>query len=129
MTLGVADQRVSPDSKPGLLSRLLPDGGGAVACGITPPPPSGSNLLSNPGFELGDTLWSSTPNVIDQWGAYEPTHSGTWNAWLGGYGSTHDDSISQLVTIPSSSSATLTYYVHIDTAEAPNSPVYDTMTV
>jgi Thermolysin metallopeptidase, alpha-helical domain/Fibronectin type III domain/Thermolysin metallopeptidase, catalytic domain len=102
---------------------------GATTCGTTSPPPAGSNPLSNPGFESGDTLWSSTPNVIYQWGAYEPTHSGTWNAWLCGTGSTHDDSISQLVTIPSSSSATLTYYLHIDTNEAADSPAYDTLTV
>src|SRR5450759_3906966 len=55
---------------------------GAQTCGTASPPPSGSNLLSNPDFELGDTLWSATSNVIDQWGAYEPTRSGTWNAWL-----------------------------------------------
>jgi Zn-dependent metalloprotease/fibronectin type 3 domain-containing protein len=102
---------------------------GAATCGVTPPPSVG-NLLSNPGFESGDTLWSAAPSVIDQWlGAGEPAHSGTWSAWLCGYGSTHDDSISQLVAIPASSSATLSYYLHIDTDEAPNSQAYDTMTV
>ena len=103
---------------------------GAATCGH-PPPPSGSNLLSNPGFESGDTLWSATASVIGQWGSAlpdpQPAHSGTWSAWLGGYGMTHNDSISQLVTIPAGSSATLSYYVHIDTDEAPAS--YDTLTV
>jgi len=101
---------------------------GAQTCGITPTPPVGSNLLSNPGFESGNSLWSATSDVIAQWGTDQPAHAGTWSAWLGGYGVAHDDSISQLVTIPSSSSATLSYYVHIDTDEVPNA-AYDTMTV
>jgi Zn-dependent metalloprotease len=105
---------------------------GAVTCGITPPPPPGNNLLRNPGFESGDTLWSATPAVIDQWGSAlpaQPAHSGTWSAWLGGYGTTHSDSIGQLVTIPANGSARLSYYVHIETLEARGSPAYDTMTV
>jgi Zn-dependent metalloprotease len=101
---------------------------GAVTCGNTTPPPSGSNLLRNPGFELGDTLWSATTNVIGQWGSAQPAHSGTWSAWLGGYPWANTDSISQLITIPASSSATLSYYVHIDTDETPDA-AYDTLTV
>jgi Zn-dependent metalloprotease len=103
---------------------------GAVTCGITPPPPLGNNLLRNPGFESGDTLWSATPGVIGQWGSglpAQPAHSGSWSAWLGGYGTTHTDSIAQLITIPAG--ARLSYWVHVDTLEAPGSPVFDTMTV
>jgi len=106
---------------------------GAATCGTTPPPPpSGSNLLSNPGFESantsGNTLWSPTTMVIGQWGTDQPARSGTWSAWLGGYGVAHGDSISKLITIPASSSATLSYYVHIDTLEQPG-VAYDTVTV
>jgi len=103
---------------------------GAQTCAVASPPPPGSNLLSNPGFESGDTLWSSTASVIDQWGASgQPANTGTWSAWLGGFGSTHDDSISQIVTIPAGRSASLSYYAHVDTFEAAGSTVYDTMTV
>jgi chitodextrinase len=101
---------------------------GSVTCGVTPPPPPGTNLLRNPGFELGNTLWSATPNVIGQGGSSMPTHSGTWNAWLNGYNMANTDSISQLVTIPAQSQATLTYYVHIATDEAPDQ-AYDTLKV
>ena len=103
---------------------------GAVACAITPPPVAGNNLLRNPGFESGNTLWSATPGVIGQWGfapPLQPAHSGTWSGWLGGYGTANTTSVSQLVTIPAG--ARLSYYVHIDTLEAQGSPVFDTMTV
>ncbi|MEP7194727.1 MAG: M4 family metallopeptidase, partial [Actinomycetota bacterium] len=93
-----------------------------------PPPPAGNNLLSNPGFESGSTLWSATANVIGQWGATQPARSGTWSAWLGGYGVAHGDSITKLVAIPAASSATLSYYVRIGTSEPPG-PARDTMTV
>ncbi|MDQ1536549.1 MAG: hypothetical protein QOE58_942, partial [Actinomycetota bacterium] len=90
---------------------------GAGFCG-THVQPSGSNLLSNPGFESGNTFWSATSDVIGMWGPEEPAHSGTRSAWMGGYGESNTDSMSQLVTIPAGSSATLSYYVHVDTFEA-----------
>jgi len=98
---------------------------GAAICGITPPPSSGSNLLSNPGFESGTASWAPTSGVIGQSGL---PHSGTWSAWLCGYGVTHYDSISQLVTIPAGRIATLTYYALVATEETPTH-AYDTMTV
>ncbi|MDQ5841219.1 MAG: M4 family metallopeptidase, partial [Chloroflexota bacterium] len=103
---------------------------GTTTCGTTPPPPppSGTNIMLNPGFESGNTIWSGTSGVIGQNPANQPTRSGTWNAWLDGYGSSHTDSITQAVTIPAGSRATLSYYVHIDTAES-GSTANDTMTV
>ena len=98
---------------------------GAATCAI---PPAGGNLLRNPGFESGDTLWSATPNVINQGGG-QPNHTGTWNAWLDGIGSDHTDSIAQSVTIPAGRPASLWYYVHIDTDEGATTSIYDTMTV
>jgi serine protease len=86
--------------------------------------------LKNPGFESGNTSWSATSGVIGQWGSSgEPTHSGTWDAWLDGYGSTHTDTVTQSVTIPSGCSATLSFYLHIDTSETTTSTAYDKLTV
>jgi hypothetical protein len=74
--------------------------------------------LGNPGFESGNTVWASTSGVIGQYNSSgEPAHSGTWDAWLDGYGSTHTDTLSQSVTIPSGCKASLSFYLHIDTAE------------
>ena len=39
--------------------------------------------------------------MIGQWGRSQPTHSGSWDAWLDGYGRSHTDTLSQSVTIPS----------------------------
>jgi hypothetical protein len=67
--------------------------------------------------------------VIGQHGSQEPAYSGTWNAWLDGYGSTHTDTLSQSVTIPAGCRATLTFWLHIDTTETTTSTAYDKLTV
>ncbi|HZC53354.1 MAG TPA: hypothetical protein VE441_12765, partial [Mycobacterium sp.] len=100
---------------------ISPVGGG---CG------SPGQKLGNPGFESGNTVWSASSGVIGQWGSQgEPTHSGTWDAWLDGYGSTRTDTVSQSVTIPSGCSATLSFYLHIDTSETTTTTAYDKLTV
>jgi Zn-dependent metalloprotease len=88
---------------------------------------SGQKLL-NPGFESGNVSWTATSGVIDN-SAAEPAHSGSWKAWLDGYGTTHTDTLSQTVTIPAGCRATLTYWLHIDTAETTTSIAYDKLTV
>jgi serine protease len=99
-----------------------PSGGG----GCTSP----GQKLGNPGFESGNTVWSSTSGVIGQYGASgEPTHSGSWDAWLDGYGTTHTDTLSQTVTIPAGCSASFSFYLHIDTAETTSTTAYDTLKV
>jgi kumamolisin len=86
--------------------------------------------LGNPGFESGNTVWSASSGVIGQNGSQgEPTHSGSWDAWLDGYGTTHTDTVSQSVTIPSGCSATLSFYLHVDTSETTGSRQYDKLTV
>jgi Zn-dependent metalloprotease len=105
---------------------------GDPTCGATTPPPGGCSgqQLANPGFESGATSWTASSGVIGQWGTQgEPTHSGTWNAWLDGYGTTHTDTLSQSVTIPAGCRATLTFWLHIDTAETTTTVAYDKLTV
>ena len=87
--------------------------------------------ITNPGFESGSTGWSATSGVIGQYGSSgEPTHSGTWDAWLDGYGTSHTDTLSQSVTIPSGCSTyTLSFWLHIDTAERTTTTAYDKLTV
>jgi hypothetical protein len=87
-------------------------------------------LLGNPGFETGTASpWTATTNVIAN-STKEPPHTGTWDAWLDGYGKATTDTLSQTVTIPAGcTSATLSYWLHIDTAETTTTTRYDTLTV
>ena len=88
-------------------------------------------LLGNPGFENGSTSpapWTVSSGVIDS-STGEAAHSGSWKAWMDGYGSAHTDSILQTVSIPSTAtSATLSFWLHIDTAET-GTTAYDTLRV
>jgi uncharacterized membrane protein len=87
-------------------------------------------LLLNPGFESGSVNWTATPAVIGQNGPSEPAHTGTWNAWMDGYGSTHTDTLMQQVTIPSTiTSASLSFWLHIDTAETTTTLANDVLRV
>ena len=88
-------------------------------------------LLGNPGFETGSAApWSATAGVIQPNGAGESAHSGTYYAWLDGYGTTHTDTLSQQVAIPSGcTNYTLSFYLHIDTSETTTSVAYDKLTV
>ncbi|MFR9798708.1 putative Ig domain-containing protein [Streptomyces sp. MS06] len=87
-----------------------------------------SQLLSDPGFESGGSGWSATSGVITT-SSGEPARSGSYKAWLDGYGSSHTDTLSQSVTIPAGCSATLTFYLHIDSSEYTSSAAYDKLTV
>jgi Putative Ig domain len=87
-------------------------------------------LLGNTGFESGDTVWSATAAVIGQNGPAEPAHSGTWDAWLDGYGVRHTDTLSQRVTIPAScKNTTFSFWLHIDTAETTRTAQHDVLTI
>ena len=95
----------------------------------TPPPPANTELILNGGFESGATSWTQTSGVIGSFTG-EAAHTGTQNAWMCGYGSTHTDYVYQQIAIPSSAtSATLSFYLHIDTAETTTTAAYDTLKV
>jgi hypothetical protein len=89
----------------------------------------GSQLLGNPGFETGTAApWSTAAAVINN-SSSQPPHSGSWDAWLDGKGATHTDTLSQQITIPASAStAILSFWLHIDTAET-STTAYDTLKV
>jgi subtilase family serine protease len=89
-------------------------------------------LLGNPGFESGNTVWSATSDVIldnSETEPYEQSHSGSWFAWLDGYGTPHTDTVAQAVTLPTGChNYTLSFWKHIDTSESTSSAV-DTLKV
>ncbi len=91
-----------------------------------------NQLLGNPGFESGNTTWSASADVILNHGEAEPyerSHSGSWFAWLDGYGTPHTDTLAQTVTLPTGCHTyTLSFWKHIGTSEATSSAV-DTLKV
>ncbi|MFJ4680876.1 protease pro-enzyme activation domain-containing protein [Kitasatospora sp. NPDC088783] len=110
----------------GLTAALLGSGG------TTPPPPTGSctaaQLLGNPGFETGSASpWTASSGVVNN-STSQAAHGGSWKAWLDGYGSSHTDSLSQSVAVPSGCTAKLSFWLHVDTAET-GSTAYDKLTV
>ena len=96
-------------------------------CGTTPPP-TGGNILLNPGFESGAASWGGTTGVITT-NTGRPARTGSYKAWLGGNGVTSTENLTQTVTVPSTATAAnLSYWIRTDTAES-GSTVYDTMKV
>ncbi|PYC66575.1 peptidase M4 [Streptomyces tateyamensis] len=96
-------------------------GGGGTCTG-------GGQLLGNAGFETGTAApWTTSTGVVDN-SSSEAAHSGSWKAWMNGYGSAHTDTVSQTVTIPAGCKATFSFWLHIDTAET-GSTAYDKLTV
>jgi hypothetical protein len=87
-----------------------------------------AQLLGNNGFESGNTAWSVSSGVITN-STGESARTGSYYAWLDGYGSATTDTLSQSVTIPSGCAATLSFSLHIDTAETTTSTAYDTLKV
>jgi hypothetical protein len=103
----------------------------------TPTPAPGTELLGNRGFEAGATNpspWvvtsTHTPVDVINNSTSEPPHSGTFDAWMNGWGTTDTDTLLQQVSIPSTvSSATLSFWLHVDTAETSTTRIFDSLTV
>src|SRR3954470_5003264 len=89
-----------------------------------------TNLIVNGGFETGAASpWTLTAGVLNN-SASERAHTGAWDAWMDGYGTTHTDTASQTVAIPAGkTSATLVFWLHIDTAETTTTTAFDTVRV
>ena len=76
-----------------------------------------ASCSGNPGFETGSAPpWTASSGVISNNGSGQTAHTGTWFAWLDGYGTTHTDTLSQSVTIPAGCAASLSYYLKITTS-------------
>ncbi|WP_329002718.1 M4 family metallopeptidase [Kribbella sp. NBC_00709] len=103
---------------------------GSAACsGGTTPPPTGDNLLQNPGFESGAVNWTGTAGPVTN-NTGRPARTGSWKLWLQGNGRATTENVGQSVAIPASATtATLSFWIRIDTAETTTSTVYDTAKV
>jgi hypothetical protein len=98
-------------------------GGGTGTC-------TAGQLLGNSGFESGVlSPWTGTSGVLYS-GSAEKARTGSWDAWLDGYGQATTDTLAQTVTLPTGCTTyTLSFWNHIDTAETTTSTAYDTLKV
>ncbi|MDX3071298.1 hydrolase [Streptomyces sp. MI02-7b] len=104
------------------LSGATGSGGGGGTC-------AAAQLLGNPGFESGGTTWTASSGVITE-SADQAARTGSYKAWLDGYGSAHTDTLAQTVTIPAGcTTATFSFYLHVDTDETTTTTAYDKLTV
>lgn len=87
-------------------------------------------LLLNAGFESGNTGWTTSSGVIDGTTSGSAPRTGTYKAWMNGYGSTSTEFAYQDVTIPSTAcSATLSFWARITTAETTTTTAYDKLAI
>jgi Zn-dependent metalloprotease len=98
-----------------------------TTCGGTTAPPTGTNKVANPGFEAGATSWTQTTGVITN--DATKAHAGAWLGWLNGYGVAHTDSLSQSVVIPTATSASLSFWLKVTSAETTTASAFDTFKV
>ncbi|MGH8030419.1 MAG: carbohydrate-binding protein CenC, partial [Arenimonas sp.] len=85
--------------------------------------------VTNGGFESGATGWTATSGVIDN-STSQAARTGSYKAWLNGYGSAHTDSLLQSVSIPSTAtSASFTFWLKVVSAETTTTTAYDTLKV
>jgi len=88
-----------------------------------------AQVIGNGGFESGATVWTASSGVITN-SSSKPARTGSYKAWLNGYGSTRTETLSQSVTVPAGcASYTLSFWTRIDTAETTTSTAYDKLTV
>jgi hypothetical protein len=86
--------------------------------------------IVNPGFENGTAPWSATAGVLGNTSG-QVAHGGTQYAWLDGYGTTHTDTLSQgSLSLPAGCSTyTLSFWLHIDSAETTTTTQFDVLRV
>jgi hypothetical protein len=88
-----------------------------------------AQLIVNGGFESGATTWTTTSGAITNSTSRTP-RTGSYYAWLNGNGTTTTEYAYQTVTVPScTTTATLSFYLKIDTAETTTSTAYDKLQV
>lgn len=91
--------------------------------------PTTQQLVLNGGFESGAASWSASSGVITS-DSGQAARSGTWKAWMNGYGAAHTDTLYQQVTIPATvTSATLKFWLKIASNETTTTNAYDTLKV
>lgn len=96
------------------------------------PAVTAQQLIVNGGFENGANTapWNLSVGVNCTISCGETPHSGTWYAWFDGYGVKHVDAGAQQVVLPpGKKTASLSLFLHIDTAEITTTNKNDVFTI
>lgn len=94
----------------------------------TAAPPPSTELVANPGFESGAVNWTASSGVIDN-STTQAARTGSWKAWLNGYGSAHTDTLLQTVAIPSTATGAFSFWLKVVSDEITTTSAYDTLKV
>lgn len=96
---------------------------------VITPQPQAKDLIQNGDFEKGVAPWMGSTGTIGNWPLFESV-SGRKSAWMGGNGMKALERLSQKIQIPGSArSATLSFQVHVSTAETTTNRAYDTLSL
>jgi hypothetical protein len=88
-----------------------------------------SELLLNPGFESGAVNWTASSGVIDN-STGQAARTGSWKAWMNGYGSAHTDTLYQQVGIKAgATAATFSFWLKVVSDETTTTTAFDTLKV
>ncbi|MBL1108532.1 M1 family peptidase [Streptomyces sp. 5-8] len=108
---------------------VLPSTPAAARPATAPAACTPAQVVTNGGFESGTSPWTASSSTVITSRSGQTAHGGGSYAWLDGVGGTHTDTLTQSVTVPAGcSTATLTFWLHIDTAERTTSVAYDKLT-
>jgi len=84
--------------------------------------------VSNGGFESGNTVWTASATDIIDSTTSTAARTGSWKAWLNGYGSASTQTIYQSVTIPSAATqASFSFWLKVTSDETTTTNAYDTL--
>ncbi|MDO0929250.1 M1 family aminopeptidase [Streptomyces sp. TG1A-8] len=109
-------------SLPGAPAAAQPAPAPVAAC--TPAP-----TVANGGFESGTSSWTRSASTVITSRTGRSAHGGSAYARLGGAGSTRTGTLAQSVTVPAGcGAATLTFWLHVDTAETTSATARDKLT-
>ncbi|MFI2762207.1 M1 family aminopeptidase [Streptomyces echinatus] len=112
-----------------LAALVLPSTPAAARPAAAPAACTPAQVIANGGFESGTSPWTASSSTVITSRSGQTAHGGGSYAWLDGVGGTHTDTLTQSVTIPAGcGTATLSFWLHIDTAETTSSTAYDKLT-
>jgi len=112
-----------------LAAFFLPAVPAAARPAAAPADCTAAQVVTDGGFENGGSAWTASPSTVITSRTGQTAHGGSSYAWLDGTGRTRTDSLAQSVTIPGGcGTATLSFWLHIDTAETTSATAYDKLT-